>query len=56
MSSWLREIFPHFQIREHHARTTAAAFESRYMDWHLPITLQDSTFIEIGVNTERSKC
>ena len=24
--------------------------ESRYMDWHWPITFQNSTFIEVGVN------
>jgi hypothetical protein len=50
LSSWLRETFPHFQI----ANVTLAdggGFDSRYMDFHLPFTLQDSSFIEIGRNT-----
>jgi hypothetical protein len=46
---WLRETFPHFQI-ENFTRQQGLGLESRYMDWHLPITLQDSTFIEAGVN------
>jgi hypothetical protein len=46
---WAREIFPHFQI-ENFSRQKGLGLESRYMDWHLPITLQDSSFIEVGVN------
>ena len=48
-SSWLRETFPHFQI-ENFSKRQGGGLESRYMDWHWPITLQDSSFIEVGVN------
>jgi hypothetical protein len=48
-SSWLREFFPHFQI-ENFTKRNGGGLESRYMDWHLPVNLQNSTFIEIGVN------
>jgi hypothetical protein len=48
-SSWLRETFPHFQI-ENFSRRQGGGLESRYMDWHWPITLQDSSFIEVGIN------
>ena len=47
--SWLRETFPHFQI-ENFTKRNSGALESRYMDWHWPITLQNSTFVEIGTN------
>ncbi len=46
---WLRESFPHFQI-ENFTRRNGGGLESRYMDWHWPITLQNSTFIEVGTN------
>jgi hypothetical protein len=46
---WLRETFPHFQIENFVARN-GSGLQSRYMDWHWPVTLQNSTFIEIGVN------
>ena len=46
---WLRETFPHFQI-ENFSKRDGGALESRYIDWHWPITLQNSTFIEVGVN------
>jgi hypothetical protein len=48
-SRWLRETFPHFQFEDfslQHGR----GLESRYMDWHWPLTFQNSTFIEVGVN------
>ena len=47
---WLRETFPHCADRELHARSDGGGLESRYMDWHWPVTLQNSTFIEVGVN------
>ncbi len=47
--SWLRETFPHIQV-ENFARQNGGGLESRYMDWHWPVTLQNSTFIEIGTN------
>ena len=46
---WFRETFPHFQI-ENFSRHNGLGLESRYIDWHWPVTLNDSTFIEIGVN------
>ena len=47
--SWLRETFPHFQI-ENFTKRNGGGLESRYMDWHWPITLQNSTFVEFGTN------
>jgi hypothetical protein len=49
VQGWLREIFPHFQI-ENFVKRDDGGLESRYMDWHLPVTLQNSTFIEVGTN------
>jgi hypothetical protein len=46
---WMRETYPHFQI-ESFSRQHGLGLESRYMDWHWPVTLQNSTFIEVGVN------
>ena len=48
-AGWLRETFPHFQIENFTARS-GGGLESRYMDWHWPVTFQNSTFIEVGVN------
>ena len=47
--TWLRETYPHFRI-ESFTRQHGLGLESRYMDWHWPITLQNSTFIEVGIN------
>ena len=47
--SWLREIFPHWQIVN--ITRPGGAFDSRYYDYHVPFTFQDSTFVEIGVNS-----
>ena len=47
--SWMRETFPHIQF-ENFTRRNGGGLESRYMDWHWPITFQNSTFVEIGVN------
>ena len=46
--SWLRETYPHWQV-ENFARREGG-LESRYMDWHWPLTFHNSSFIEIGVN------
>lgn len=46
---WLRETFPHFQI-ENFTKRNGGGLESRYMDWHWPITLQNSSFVEVGTN------
>ena len=48
-SKWLREFFPHFQI-ENFTKRNGGGLESRYMDWHVPVSLQNSSFIELGVN------
>ena len=47
--AWLREFFPHYQI-VNITRAGSGAFDSRYVDYHVPVTLQDGTFIETGVN------
>jgi hypothetical protein len=47
--AWLREFFPHYQI-VNVTRADGGAFDSRYVDYHIPITLQNGTFIETGVN------
>jgi hypothetical protein len=50
VNGWLRELFPHYQI-VNVTRTIDGGFDSRYMDFHLPINFQNSAFIETGVNT-----
>jgi hypothetical protein len=45
---WLRESYPHWQVENFSRRD--GGLESRYMDWHWPVTFHNSTFIEIGVN------
>jgi hypothetical protein len=46
---WLRETYPHWQV-ENFSRRGDGGLESRYMDWHWPVTFHNSTFIEVGVN------
>jgi hypothetical protein len=48
-SRWMRETFPHIQL-ENFSRQNNGGLESRYMDWHWPVTFQDSSFVEIGTN------
>ena len=45
---WLRESYPHWQVENFTRR--GGGLESRYMDWHWPVTFHNSTFIEVGVN------
>jgi hypothetical protein len=45
---WLRETYPHWQIENFVRRE--GGLESRYMDWHWPLTFHDSSFVEVGVN------
>ncbi len=47
--SWLREIFPHWQIVN--ITRPGGVFDSRYYDYHVPFTFQNSTFLEVGVNS-----
>jgi hypothetical protein len=49
VSDWIREIRPHVQFDAFY-RQDGGALESRYMDFHFPITFQDSSNMEIGVN------
>ncbi len=46
---WLRETFPHIQV-ENFSKRNGGGLQSRYMDWHWPISLQNSTFVEVGTN------
>jgi hypothetical protein len=46
--SWLRESYPHWQIENFSRRE--GGLESRYVDWHWPVTFHNSSFIEVGVN------
>jgi hypothetical protein len=48
-SGWMRETFPHFQL-ENFTKRNGGGLESRYMDWHWPVTFQNSAFVEIGTN------
>lgn len=48
VKGWLRESYPHWQM-ENFARRNGG-LESRYMDWHWPVTFHNSTFIEVGIN------
>ncbi|MGE3275170.1 MAG: DUF5916 domain-containing protein [Vicinamibacterales bacterium] len=48
-TGWLRETFPHWQL-ENFTRRGGLGLESRYMDWHWPLTFQDSSFVEVGMN------
>lgn len=50
VSSWLRELFPHYQV-VNITRTAGGSFDSRYMDFHLPFNFQNSAFVEVGKNT-----
>jgi hypothetical protein len=49
VSSVIREIRPHAQFDAFY-RQDGGALESRYLDFHFPITFQDSSNMEIGVN------
>ena len=46
--TWLRETYPHWQV-ENFARREGG-LESRYMDWHWPVTFHNSSFVEVGIN------
>jgi hypothetical protein len=48
ISGWMREIRPHVQFDNVERRGTG--LESRYIDYHLPFTFQDGTFVETGAN------
>jgi hypothetical protein len=45
---WLRETYPHWQVENFTRRE--GGLESRYMDWHWPLTFHNSSFVEVGIN------
>ena len=49
VSNWIREIRPHMQYDAFY-RQESGQLESRYLDFHFPVTFQDSSNMEIGVN------
>ena len=54
MSSWIRETRPHWQF-DMFTRQNGAGLESRYQDFHWPLTFQDSSNMEVGINTNREE-
>ncbi len=48
VQGWLRDIFPHWQLAN--VTRGEAALDSRYVDYHLPITFQNGAFLEVGLN------
>ncbi len=47
----VREIFPHWQLD--YIMDPSGRLDTRLVDYHLPITFQDGTFLEVGVNSTR---
>jgi hypothetical protein len=45
----VREIFPHWQID--YIMTPSGRLDTRLVDYHLPVTFQNGTFLEVGVNS-----
>jgi hypothetical protein len=54
MSKVVRETRPHWQF-DMFTRQNGGALESRYQDFHWPLTFQDSSNMEVGVNTNREE-
>ncbi|HVC19766.1 MAG TPA: DUF5916 domain-containing protein [Vicinamibacterales bacterium] len=50
---WLREIFPHWHYT--YITRPGLGFYSRYFDYHVPFTFQNSTSLEVGINTSRER-
>jgi hypothetical protein len=48
----IREIGPHFHF-DQFDRRDGTGTESRYLDWHIVLTMNDSGFFEAGVNGNR---
>jgi hypothetical protein len=48
----IREIGPHFHF-DQFDRRDGTGIESRYFDWHVVLTMNDSGFFESGVNRNR---
>jgi hypothetical protein len=45
----VREIRPHWQM-DLFRRRSDGTLDSRYQDWHLPFSFNNSAFVEVGVN------
>jgi hypothetical protein len=54
MSKWIRETRPHWQF-DMFTRQNGDGLESRYQDFHWPLTFQDSSNMEVGINTNREE-
>jgi len=50
----IREIGPHFHF-DQFDRRDGTGTESRYLDWHLVLSMNDSGFFETGVNGNREQ-
>jgi hypothetical protein len=50
LSRWIRESRPHWQV-DAFSRQHGRGLESRYQDFHFPLTFQDGSSMEIGINT-----
>jgi uncharacterized protein DUF5916/cellulose/xylan binding protein with CBM9 domain len=50
MSKWVRETRPHWGF-DMFTRQNGDGLESRYQDFHWPLTFQDSSSMEVGINT-----
>jgi hypothetical protein len=47
-SSWLRDFWPHWEFSD--VKRADGATDSRYYDYHVPLSFQNGGFIEAGVN------
>jgi len=48
LSRWLRETWPHWEFSN--VARHDGSLESRYYDYHVPFTFQNSSFVEVGLN------
>ena len=49
LPKWIRETRPHWQL-DMFRRQNGGGLESRYQDFHWPLTFQDGSNMEVGVN------
>jgi hypothetical protein len=54
LPKWIRETRPHWQF-DMFTRQNGDGLESRYQDFHWPLTFQDSSSMEVGVNTNQEE-
>jgi hypothetical protein len=48
-SSWLRDFWPHYEISNVRL-AESGAFDSRFIDYHVPLNFQNGSMLEPGVN------